>query len=149
MKTPQELQRIFDRLPKEKVELGVHKIELGIIDEIQESLKSGKAGSQKANRIKENITSLYTKLSNVVDDIDNMKTQLSNVGDAENGLGLAIQIYNKVIPQSEQQAKALGVSPKEIKGYSELKKLFGTWEKSLKALKGSEKAGRNILSQIR
>ena len=29
MKTPQELQRIFDRLPKEKIEL--EKVELGLL----------------------------------------------------------------------------------------------------------------------
>ena len=147
MKTPNELNKIYNRLPKDKTELA--KVELGIIDEIKSSLQNGNKGYQKAIRISDNIQSLFKALNNVVDDIDNMKSQLSNINDAENNLGSAIQQYNKVIPQAEKQAKELGVSPKDIKGYSEIKSMFNKWEESLKKLKVSQKAGINILSKIK
>ena len=43
----------------------------------------------------------------------------------------------------------LGISPKDIKGYSEIKKVFSKWDKELKELKISEKAGKKILTKLK
>ena len=141
------LSKVLGKMPKENIELA--KVELGLVDDVSDALNSGNKGYQDALRINDNITKLYNKLYSVVDDIEDMETQLSNIKSAENGLGYALQVYKKTVPQIEKQAKDLGISPKEIKGYSEIQKMSDKWEKQFKELESSKKSGENILSKIK
>ena len=101
MKTPQELQRIFDRLPKEKVEL--EKVELGSLDEIEDSIKIFKNVAQLESNV---VTSIAKAL----------QEYKSVVGKAEKIVSISEKLTNKV----KSQAKELGVDPKEIGKYNVL-----------------------------
>ena len=101
MKTPQELQRIFDRLPKEKVEL--EKVELGSLDEIEDSIKIFKNVAQLESNV---VTSIAKAL----------QEYKSVVGKAEKIVSTSEKLTNKV----KSQAKELGVDPKEIGKYNVL-----------------------------
>ena len=48
MKTPQELQSIFNKFPKEKIELKGAKLELGIIDDLEKASKNLFSDVEKA-----------------------------------------------------------------------------------------------------
>mgnify|MGYP003676409257 FL=1 len=101
MNTPQELQRIFDRLPKEKVEL--EKVELGSLDEIEDSIKIFKNVAQLESNV---VTSIAKAL----------QEYKSVVGKAEKIVSISEKLTNKV----KSQAKELGVDPKEIGKYNVL-----------------------------
>ena len=101
MNTPQELQRIFDRLPKEKVEL--EKVELGSLDEIEDSIKIFKNVAQLESNV---VTSIAKAL----------QEYKSVVGKAEKIVSTSEKLTNKV----KSQAKELGVDPKEIGKYNVL-----------------------------
>ena len=67
MKTPQELQSIFNKFPKEKIELKAEKIELGIIQDIIQVFKKGRgqfmaAASMEDKAMEEYSNSLKTLL---------------------------------------------------------------------------------------
>ena len=115
MNTPQELQRIFDRLPKEKVEL--EKVELGLMDDLSKFLTS----LSKANK---QVSSNKTKLSKNLLSIENLIVDLKvNYNTAEEnkkalavGMASAIKLGDKIAIA----AKDLGVKPSSIKGVNEL-----------------------------
>ena len=115
MNTPQELQRIFDRLPKEKVEL--EKVELGLMDDLSKFLTS----LSKANK---QVSSNKTKLSKNLLSIENLIVDLKvNYNTAEEnkkalavGMASAIKLGDKIAIA----AKDLGVKPSEVKGVNEL-----------------------------
>jgi len=101
MKTPQELKKIFNRLPKEKVEL--EKVELGSLDEIEDSIKIFKNVAQLESNV---VTSIAKAL----------QEYKSVVSKAEKIVSTSEKLTNKV----KSQAKELGVDPKEIGKYNVL-----------------------------
>jgi len=101
MNTPQELKNILDRFPKEKVEL--EKVELGSLDEIEDSIKIFKNVAQLESNV---VTSIAKAL----------QEYKSVVGKAEKIVSTSEKLTNKV----KSQAKELGVDPKEIGKYNVL-----------------------------
>ena len=101
MKTPQELQKIYNKLPKKKVEL--EKVELGSLDEIEDSIKIFKNVAQLESNV---VTSIAKAL----------QEYKSVVSKAEKIVSTSEKLTNKV----KSQAKELGVDPKEIGKYNVL-----------------------------
>ena len=107
MKTPQELKKIFDRLPKEKIELKGAKLELGIIDDLEKASKNLFSDVEKAG-------SSYVKYDEYL------------IG-ANKPFGEMIKNYDKLIkslPVAEEMSKRflkageeLGVDVKNNKTY--------------------------------
>tara|TARA_R110000737_G_scaffold122843_1_gene154796 strand:+ start:339 stop:707 length:369 start_codon:yes stop_codon:yes gene_type:complete len=101
MKTPKELKSIFDKFPKEKIEL--EKVELGSLDEIEDAVKIFKNVAQLESNV---VTSIAKAL----------QEYKSVVGKAEKIVSISEKLTNKV----KSQAKELGVDPKEIGKYNVL-----------------------------
>tara|TARA_R110001592_G_scaffold61076_1_gene185964 strand:+ start:71 stop:475 length:405 start_codon:yes stop_codon:yes gene_type:complete len=107
MKTPQELQSIFDKFPKEKIELKGAKLELGIIDDLEKASKNLFSDVEKAG-------SSYVKYDEYL------------IG-ANKPFGEMIKNYDKLIkslPVAEEMSKRflkageeLGVDVKNNKTY--------------------------------
>jgi len=107
MKTPQELQSIFNKFPKEKIELKGAKLELGIIDDLEKASKNLFSDVEKAG-------SSYVKYDEYL------------IG-ANKPFGEMIKNYDKLIkslPVAEEMSKRflkageeLGVDVKNNKTY--------------------------------
>jgi len=115
MKTPQELQRIFDRLPKEKVEL--EKVELGLMDDLSKFLTS----LSKANKqVSSNSTKLSKNLLSIENLIVDLKVNYNTAEENKKALAVGMASATKLGDKIAIAAKDLGVKPSEVKGVNEL-----------------------------
>ena len=120
MKTPKEINKIYDRLPKQKVELNATRVELGIADDIKKSIAANKAalGEIKA------ILSAFEAAKKTY-----LKAESEAVKAREAGRKKADK-FNKIDQQSlailgkaATAAKSLGVKATSIDGWDELDNL--------------------------
>ena len=150
MKPTQEqiLRLIQENKPKKEL-LSVQKVELSVVSDIADALKTGDEGLGKANRLSDNIVKLNTTLLNVIDSIGSMEVQLSNVLDAENSLGYAIQSYEFVAKKIETSVKELGISANDIDGYKQLTSQVTKYKKAKDELTKRAKAGKETLKKIK
>lgn len=115
MNTPQELQRIFDRLPKEKVEL--EKVELGLMDDLSKFLTSLSKANKQVSSNKTKLSKNLTSIENLIVDLKvNYNTAEENKKALAVGMASAIKLGDKIAIA----AKDLGVKPSSIKGVNEL-----------------------------
>mgnify|MGYP003680158688 CR=1 FL=1 len=115
MNTPQELQRIFDRLPKEKVEL--EKVELGLMDDLSKFLTS----LSKANKqVSSNKTKLSKNLLSIENLIVDLKVNYNTAEENKKALAVGMASATKLGDKIAIAAKDLGVKPSSIKGVNEL-----------------------------
>ena len=115
MNTPQELQRIFDRLPKEKVEL--EKVELGLMDDLSKFLTS----LSKANKqVSSNSTKLSKNLLSIENLIVDLKVNYNTAEENKKALAVGMASATKLGDKIAIAAKDLGVKPSEVKGVNEL-----------------------------
>jgi len=115
MKRPQELQRIFDRLPKEKVEL--EKVELGLMDDLSKFLTS----LSKANKqVSSNKTKLSKNLLSIENLIVDLKVNYNTAEENKKALAVGMASATKLGDKIAIAAKDLGVKPSEVKGVNEL-----------------------------
>jgi hypothetical protein len=129
--------------------LSVQKVELSVVSDIADALKTGDEGLGKANRLSDNIVKLNTTLLNVIDSIGSMEVQLSNVLDAENSLGYAIQSYEFVAKKIETTVKELGISANDIDGYKQLASQVKKYKKAKDELTKYAKFGKETLKKIK
>ena len=108
MKTPQELKKIFDRLPKEKLEL--EKVELGIADDLKKRNKDLLQAVKKAD-------SSWKKYQDYLVGADK---PFSKMIDAYNDLDGSIQPSDDIAKRYLKAGKELGVDLKNSKEYQNI-----------------------------
>ena len=109
------IERIFETLSKEKVELATHKVNLGSVNEIKQEInKVNKAISKVSNSLEElkKITKLIDKKAN---------EQRNENANGENVVDKA----KEVSFEFARKAKELGVDVKSIKEYNDLGEKIG------------------------
>jgi hypothetical protein len=115
MKTPKELSKIYNRLPKDKTELA--KVELGIVDDIESAitnLKKQKDILDDAERKQFDAVVVIRKAISAAQKIDD-----KNKSTVNKSVSLADKSA-KLITKAKQAAKDLGVKDSDIKGLKEL-----------------------------
>jgi len=121
MKTPQELNKIYDRLPKEKVKLNATRVELGIADDIQKAIAANKAalGEVKA------ILSAFDAAKKAYLKVESEAVKAREAGrkKADNFVKLE-QKTDALLTKAESAAKGLGVKRESINGFSELENIM-------------------------
>tara|TARA_R110000803_G_scaffold206193_1_gene273297 strand:+ start:333 stop:746 length:414 start_codon:yes stop_codon:yes gene_type:complete len=118
MNTPQELQRIFDRLPKEKVEL--EKVELGIADDVSTKLKQVKQELSNLKNIEKQLIAGKNEFIGLQKKMLKMEDSAKNKAEKAEKLSSSAQT---LIDKAYKAANDLGVKPSDIKGVKELEDL--------------------------
>ena len=107
MKTPKEINKIYDRLPKEKVELNATKVELGIADRVNDVLKS--------------FDGEYKKLDNLMDayykKIFSLQKEFAPISKLYTEFDSTIKTLKKDNDAYAKAAKELGVKQNELPLY--------------------------------
>ena len=117
MKTPQELNKIYNRLPKDKVELATEKIELGLVDDIETAITNLKKEMGVLDDIEQ---SQFDALVIIRKAITNaQKIDDKNKNTVKKSISLADDSA-KLITKAKNAAKELGVKDSDIKGLKEL-----------------------------
>lgn len=125
MKTPKELNKIYDRLPKDKTALSTQKIELALVDDLGQALTKGQI-------TRKNIIDEDDKAKVMEKEIAAIKKSAAKVQtNALKLVGVADKFYDsasKLLEKSDKAAKDLGVNPFDITGYKALNTIIGDIE---------------------
>ena len=123
------VQKIINKLPKEKVNLATQKIDLAIADNLAKIVNEAKEGIKTLDKIQkrqeqnngqmiQDITLVVKKgnaeddkINSVIDKLEKLPTRIANI-----------------LEKAEKAAKDLGVAPNSIKFYKEADKLYETLE---------------------
>ena len=127
-----------------KTDLATHKVELGLVDDIEKIVGQFDMALAEANRIDTNMGALWGRINAVQDDYDMLKSNYQDSNGAKNELGYLMQQFDKMKNTYKQAAKELGIdsSPAIIKnGDAEYKKA----EKLFKALEISRTAAKKFI----
>ena len=120
MKTPQELNKIYDRLPKEKVKLNATRVELGIADDIQKAIAANKAALGEVKKVLSAFDAAKKAYLKAESDAIKVRTSGQKLGDKYEKLGLK---GSTLLDKAEKAAKGLGVKRESIAGFTELEKI--------------------------
>ena len=115
MNTPKELQKIYNRLPKEKVEL--EKVQLGIVDDVSAKLKQVKQELSNLNNIEKELNTGKKEFIALQKKMLKMEDSAKNKAEkAEKLSGSVATLVNKAY----KAANDLGVKPTDIPGVKDL-----------------------------
>lgn len=117
MKTPKELQKIYNKLPKEKVEL--EKVELGILDDLQKYTKGLNKYQSEGDGLVQRSERIKAELKETQDAI----YKWSDVGES-----IANDLASDLV-KFEKAAKDLGVAPNSVKEFVNANDAFKTYAK--------------------
>jgi len=126
MKTPKELNKIYDRLPKDKVELA--KIELGIVDDLGKLMTKLEKSNVDEKEYQKVIKEFNKKQTVIVKEIQKLETAKDKL--EENGQKMLNQnndIFDKVdnlLDKARKAAKELGVKPDSIANFKKAEGLM-------------------------
>ena len=128
MKTPQELDKIYNRLPKEKTELSVEKVELGIGDDLGKLMSKLEKSAAADKKFEKEISEYNKKQKSLVKEIE--KTEISRDKLEDKGQKMISEnndIFNKVdnlLEKAKRAAKELGVKPQSITNFKKAESLI-------------------------
>lgn len=117
MKTPKEINKIYDRLPKQKVELNATRVELGIADDIKKSIGVNKTALSEVKAIMSAFEA--AKKTYLKAEADAVKAKAAGRKKAEKFIKLD-QKTDQLLAKAEAAAKGLGVKREAIDGFTEL-----------------------------
>ena len=140
MKTPQELQSIFDKFPKEKIELKNHKINLAtdlstMLNIVEAQLEMNKTASSRSNKI-------YSTLVSVIPEAK----ERSQINDSIiKGIDKKIQIVEKEIENVDKLAAELGVKSSAVDNYNKVLSELSQLKKTTSSLVSVNKNIQKLL----
>lgn len=109
------IQKVYSKLPK--VELA--KVELGLVDDLKKlSVVSDKIVSN-VNKDSNDLSKLFQELRDLSDDFNSINDRRND--DIKKGKATLKEI-NNILDKTQQQAKELGVSPKDIPNFIKTQK---------------------------
>ena len=127
MKTPKELSKIYNRLPKDKTELA--KVELGIVDDLGKAMskleKTANDEKEYQKLAKEN-NSEVTDLIKIIKKAETSRNKLMDRGEKiEKQSDEIYDEVNKILEKATKAAKELGVKPESIANFKKAEGLLG------------------------
>ena len=126
MKTLKELNNIYDKLPKDKVELA--KVELGIVDDLGKLMTKLEKSNVDDKEYQKVIKEFNKKQTVIVKEIQKLETAKDKL--EENGQKMLNQnndIFDKVdnlLDKARKAAKELGVKPDSIANFKKAEGLM-------------------------
>tara|TARA_R110000823_G_C15676903_1_gene473772 strand:+ start:19 stop:420 length:402 start_codon:yes stop_codon:yes gene_type:complete len=117
MKTPKEINKIYDRLPKQKVELNATKVELGVLDDLKKYSK----GLSKYESEGEGLVARGKRLKEELSETQSAIYKWSDLGKS-----IADDAASDLV-KFEKAAKELGIKPGSVKEFTEAQKAFKTY----------------------
>ena len=127
MKTPQELQSIFNKFPKEKIELKAERVELNEMQKaksLQKKMSNIDADLKKASKELKAFETPLEQLKELEKIQKQALAKIKTVGDIMERYGRSKDEYNQVYDNVKKAADNLGVKISDIPEMKELDKTF-------------------------
>jgi hypothetical protein len=122
-----ELSKVFSKLSREEVNLGSHRVDLALVDDLSKFLTNLKKASEQISSNRNKLGKNLRDIESLISDLKvNYNTALKNKQAVDVGINSAIKISDQIA----KQAKELGVKPSSVKGVSELISLVTEVENS-------------------
>jgi len=126
MKTPKELSKIYNRLPKDKTELA--KVELGIVDDLGKAMskleKTANDEKEYQKLAKEN-NSEVKDLIKIIKKAETSRNKLMDRGEKiEKQSDEIYDEVNNILEKATKAAKELGVKPESIANFKKAEGLL-------------------------
>ena len=137
-----ELSKVFSKLSREEVNLGTHKVDLALKEDIAKLIN-------KYQQVFKNISKRGQDRKGLVKKINELKTQIGN-----NIIGTESEIsgFNDLIPKMKatakkviQTTKELGVNPGDIKDFGLLETLIDQSKSDLKDYQNDVKNAEKLI----
>lgn len=117
MNIQNNLDRVLDKFPKDKTELASQKIELTSLDELRKLIDSVDKLDNETNSWMKPVKQKTNEINNAKEDIrDLLAYSQARINELQTFIPKLEDIKDKI----SQQAKDLGVKPKDIKGYDKI-----------------------------
>jgi len=111
------LSRVLDKMPKESIELA--KVELGLADDLKKlNIESDKIVGT-VNKYSSDLSKLFQEIRNLSDDFNSINDRRND--DIKKGKSTLKEI-NIILDKTQQQAKDLGIAPRDIPNFSKTQK---------------------------
>ena len=116
------LKKIYQKLSEEdKTELSTEKVELALVDDIKGSIRRISDGIEELKSLRNVGLDTQKRVQKEFKDAEKLESKIKK--EAQN----ADQLYakaSKVIQEANKAAKALGISPNNVEGYSRLEQVM-------------------------
>lgn len=136
MKTPKELDKIYNRLPKDKTELAIHKVELNLVQDLNKLNDEIQDDIDGAEDLGNEIDSQAAKITDLIDELRKTAEEAKGYQENLKGWGSEVKALDTKVKAA---ADALGAKPGDVKGYDFMKtqlkdataasKEIGSWVK--------------------
>jgi len=113
------IEKVYGKLPKKKLGLKKHKVDLGIVDELVD-IKNGayQGGMDTARKVVDIAIKVNNTLNNLTDDVRYYNTYMSITYD---DLGRQIEYVQELMDKATTAADELGVDVESLDGFQEAK----------------------------
>ena len=112
-----ELSKVFSKLSREDVNLGSHKVELTLLNDLQKLYDVVDKLTDETDSWRKPTQEIINKIKNLKEDVRNELSFAENKLDALESFIPKLQSMKDKI---SQQAKDLGIKPKDIKGFDKI-----------------------------
>lgn len=135
------LEKVYSKLPNQKVNLKAHKVALSLVDDIN------KAKEASFDTL-ESINTLVTYADKITDDYKNIKERIDLVlPELDGQLSEANDIFGKsasILSNAQNAAEELGISINNIDGYTELEETLNTLARYIDSVINAKREIDNI-----
>jgi uncharacterized protein YoxC len=111
---------VYNKLFSKKTELETHKIELGLVDDLKKLSTESNEISQNINKDSIELSKLFSEVRDLAEDFN--KINESRKDKIAKGKSNFTQIQS-LLEKTQEQAKDLGISPKNIPNFSKAQKI--------------------------
>tara|TARA_R110002020_G_scaffold372560_1_gene584004 strand:- start:579 stop:1010 length:432 start_codon:yes stop_codon:yes gene_type:complete len=118
MKTPNELKKIYNRLPKDKTELAIHKVELNLVQDLDKLNDEIQDDIDGAKDLENEIDSQAAKIRDLIDELRKTAEEAKDYQENLKGWGSEVKALETKVKAA---AEALGAKPGDVKGYDFMK----------------------------
>jgi len=135
------IEKVYGKLPKKKLGLKKHKIDLSLVDDIYKA-------TQASTDTLESIDTLVTYASKITEDYRLIKERIDLVlPELDGQLNEANDIFEKgatILSKSQNSAEELGISINNIDGYNELEQTLNVLARYIDSVISSKRDIDNI-----
>tara|TARA_R110002167_G_scaffold325354_1_gene531421 strand:- start:415 stop:873 length:459 start_codon:yes stop_codon:yes gene_type:complete len=114
------IERVYSKLPQKKHNLGKHKVELSLADEINSTIDLIEPLMEDGTDYAEKLRDLGERIADLTEEVSKEVSRAS----AFLGMGyLATEKVDEVLNKAEDASKDLGIDPNAIDGYTKLEEI--------------------------
>ena len=113
------LEKVYSKLPNQKVNLKAHKVALGVADDLEDAVSTFTSGTLKTAQ---KVVDIAIKVNNILNNVtDDVKYYNDYAKITYEDLGRHIDYVQELMDKASAAADELGIDEQEIRGFNDAK----------------------------